>query len=28
VDTAPGRGCTFFFTFPLEVQAPEDDPRS
>ena len=24
VDTAPGRGCTFSFTFPLETQVPED----
>jgi two-component system phosphate regulon sensor histidine kinase PhoR len=24
VDTAPGRGCTFSFTFPLETQISED----
>ena len=24
VDTAPGRGCTFSFTFPLETAVPED----
>jgi two-component system, OmpR family, phosphate regulon sensor histidine kinase PhoR len=24
VDTAPGRGCTFFFTFPLKAQGSED----
>ena len=28
VDTVPGRGCTFFFTFPLGAQAPEAGPRS
>ena len=27
VDTAPGRGCTFFFTFPLETKKPSDSPR-
>ena len=27
VDTAPGRGCTFFFTFPLEAKVPEDASR-
>lgn len=27
VDTAPGRGCTFSFTFPLEAMAPEDGSR-
>jgi two-component system, OmpR family, phosphate regulon sensor histidine kinase PhoR len=27
VDTAPGRGCTFFFTFPLEAPVPEDSSR-
>jgi len=27
VDTAPGRGCTFNFTFPLEAKAPEDASR-
>jgi len=28
VDTAPGRGCTFFFTFPLGAPAPAAGPRS
>jgi PAS domain S-box-containing protein len=28
VDTAPGRGCTFSFTFPLGAQAPEAASRS
>jgi two-component system, OmpR family, phosphate regulon sensor histidine kinase PhoR len=28
VDTAPGRGCTFFCTFPLEAETPEDSSRS
>jgi two-component system phosphate regulon sensor histidine kinase PhoR len=23
VDTAPGRGCTFYFTFPVEAKVPE-----
>jgi two-component system phosphate regulon sensor histidine kinase PhoR len=27
VDTAPGRGCTFWFTFPLEAKVPEDSSR-
>lgn len=27
VDTAPGRGCTFTFTFPLGAPAPEDASR-
>jgi two-component system, OmpR family, phosphate regulon sensor histidine kinase PhoR len=27
VDTAPGRGCTFWFTFPLEGKVPEDASR-
>jgi len=27
VDTTPGRGCTFFFTFPLEAPTPEASPR-
>ena len=27
VDTAPGRGCTFFLTFPLETEVPEDASR-
>ena len=27
VDTAPGRGCTFSFTFPLEAKVPEDSSR-
>ena len=27
VDTAPGRGCTFCFTFPLEAKVPEDASR-
>jgi signal transduction histidine kinase len=27
VDTAPGRGCTFFLTFPLESEVPEDASR-
>jgi two-component system phosphate regulon sensor histidine kinase PhoR len=27
VDTTPGRGCTFFFTFPLEAPTPEVSPR-
>ncbi len=28
VDTAPGRGSTFWFTFPLEAKVPEDAARS
>ncbi len=28
VDTAPGRGSTFWFTFPLEPRVPEDSSRS
>ena len=27
VDTAPGRGCTFFLTVPLEKDVPEDASR-
>ena len=27
VDTAPGRGCTFFLTFPLETEVPDDASR-
>jgi signal transduction histidine kinase len=27
VDTAPGRGSTFFFTFPLEAPGPENPSR-
>jgi two-component system, OmpR family, phosphate regulon sensor histidine kinase PhoR len=27
VDTAPGRGCTFSFTFPLEAKVSEDSSR-
>ena len=28
VDTAPGRGATFWFTFPLEAKVPEEAARS
>jgi PAS domain S-box-containing protein len=28
VDTAPGRGCTFFFTFPLKAKYPSSSPRA
>jgi signal transduction histidine kinase len=27
VDTAPGRGCTFWFTFPLEAKISDDSSR-
>ena len=27
VDTAPGRGCTFWFTFPLEAKVSGDSSR-
>ncbi len=27
VDTAPGRGCTFWFAFPLEAKVSEDSSR-
>ncbi len=28
VNTTPGRGCTFFFTFPLEAPGPEASSRA